>query len=119
MEISRQAQCRLDVVVLKGGGHPSMIAPNLKSTIAPKLKALVAHFNNAVNLKARKEEMNTNQTQANWQKTALRLPRDLHQQVHEVAKAEDRTFNGQIVALIREGIQSRTKPAIVNGVANT
>lgn len=51
--------------------------------------------------------MATNQTQADWQKTGLRLPRDLHQQVHEAAKAEDRTFNAQIVVLVREGIRTR------------
>ncbi|SEQ20952.1 Arc family DNA-binding protein [Giesbergeria anulus] len=50
--------------------------------------------------------MATNNAQADWQKTALRLPRDLHQQVHEVAKAEDRTFNGQIVAFLRECIKA-------------
>lgn len=46
--------------------------------------------------------MATNQTQADWQKTALRLPRDLHQQVHQAARANDRTFNGQIVAFLKE-----------------
>lgn len=48
--------------------------------------------------------MATNQTQADWAKTALRLPRDLHQQVHEEAKRQDRTFNGQIVATLRQSI---------------
>lgn len=50
--------------------------------------------------------MATNKAQADWQKTALRLPRDLHQQVHEVAQTEDRTFNGQIVAFLRECIKA-------------
>ncbi|PTT42365.1 hypothetical protein DBR23_03670 [Acidovorax sp. HMWF018] len=49
--------------------------------------------------------MATNQTQAEWQKTALRLPRDLHQQVHEAAKSNDRSFNGQIVAFLKECVR--------------
>lgn len=48
--------------------------------------------------------MATNQTQADWVKTALRLPRDLHADVHAEAKRQDRTFNGQIVATLRQGI---------------
>lgn len=52
--------------------------------------------------------MATNQTQAEWQRTALRLPRDLHKQVHEAASAEGRSFNGQLVMFIRECIKSRT-----------
>lgn len=46
--------------------------------------------------------MKTNQTQADWQKTALRLPRDLHRDVHAEAKRQDRTFNSQIVAVLRQ-----------------
>lgn len=60
-----------------------------------------------------KDNMATNQTQAEWAKTALRLPRELHQQVHEAAKAEDRTFNGQIVALLKVAIASRQQSAQV------
>lgn len=47
------------------------------------------------------------QQQADWARTALRLPRDLHREVHEAARAEDRSFNGQVVSLIREGLQAR------------
>lgn len=57
------------------------------------------------------ENVATNQTQADWQKTALRLPRDLHQQVHAAAKANDRTFNGQIVAFLKDCVRSGTKEA--------
>lgn len=46
-------------------------------------------------------------TQADWQKTALRLPRDLHQQIHEAARKDDRTYNGQIVAFLKECITAR------------
>lgn len=56
--------------------------------------------------------MATNQTQADWQKTALRLPRELHRQVHEVAIANDRTFNGQIIAFLKEGVRSATQEAL-------
>lgn len=60
--------------------------------------------------------MATNQSQNDWQKTALRLPREVHQEVHEVAKAEDRSFNGQMVALIREGLQARTFRKQIQGM---
>lgn len=55
--------------------------------------------------------MATNQRQADWQKTALRLPRDLHQQVHEAAKSNDRTFNGQIVAFLKECVRATEQGA--------
>lgn len=55
--------------------------------------------------------MATNQTQADWQKTALRLPRDLHQQIHEAAKANDRTFNGQIVAFLKDCVRKEAQEA--------
>jgi len=48
--------------------------------------------------------MAINQTQDGWVKTALRLPRDVHAGVHQEAKRQDRTFNGQIVAMLRQGI---------------
>lgn len=51
--------------------------------------------------------MATNQTQADWVKTALRMPRDLHADVHAEAKRQDRTFNGQIVAALRQNTPVR------------
>lgn len=51
--------------------------------------------------------MATTATQADWQKTGLRLPRELHQKVHEAAREDDRTFNSQIVAFLKECIESR------------
>ena len=51
--------------------------------------------------------MATAQTQEDYAKTALRLPRDLHQAVHAAAKAEDRTFNGQIIAVLRAALLPR------------
>lgn len=58
--------------------------------------------------------MGINQTQANWQKTGLRLPRDLHQQVHEAAKQDDRTFNSQIVAFLRECVEARLARRVID-----
>jgi hypothetical protein len=46
-------------------------------------------------------------SQEDYARTALRMPRDLHQAVHAAAKAEDRSFNGQLIALIREAISVR------------
>lgn len=58
--------------------------------------------------------MASNQTQADWVKTALRLPRDLHRDVHEDAKRNDRTFNSQIVATLRQATPpSAAEPAKV------
>ena len=54
--------------------------------------------------------MTTAQKQDDWAKTAIRLPRDVHTQVHEVARREDRSFNGQLVALIRDGLRARQQP---------
>lgn len=42
-----------------------------------------------------------------WVRTALRLPRELHAVVHEAAKVNDRTFNGQIVAALRKSVAER------------
>lgn len=39
--------------------------------------------------------------QANFVKTAVRMPPDLHKAVHEAARKEDRTYNGQILAMLR------------------
>lgn len=56
------------------------------------------------------------QSQAEWARTAVRLPRDVHKEVHEAAKAEDRSFNGQMVALLREGLQARAFRKQIQGV---
>lgn len=44
-------------------------------------------------------------TQTDWARTALRLPPDLHQLVHQEARTNDRSFNGQIVALLKQALQ--------------
>ncbi|QOF76080.1 Arc family DNA-binding protein [Variovorax sp. 38R] len=51
--------------------------------------------------------MATLNRQDDWARTAIRLPKDVHQQVHEVAQREDRSFNGLLVALIRDGLRLR------------
>lgn len=45
--------------------------------------------------------------QADYARTALRLPRELHSQVHEAAKKDERTFNAQLIVLLRAGIEAR------------
>lgn len=52
--------------------------------------------------------MATNRTQADWAKTALRLPRELHVEVHQRARAENRSFNGHIVAVLQAAMQPKT-----------
>lgn len=42
--------------------------------------------------------MATNISQEDFQKTALRLPKDLHERLHESAKESGRSYNAEIVA---------------------
>lgn len=48
--------------------------------------------------------------QATYIKTAIRMPPDLHKVVHESAKAQDRTFNGQLLAMLKEAAQQPKQP---------
>ncbi len=41
--------------------------------------------------------MATNSPQDDWHKTGLRLPRPLHQSLHDAAAASGRSYNGEIV----------------------
>lgn len=50
-------------------------------------------------------------TQADWKKTALRLPQDIHRQLHETARNTGRTFNSQILTFVREGLQAEARRA--------
>ena len=45
-----------------------------------------------------------------YARTALRLPHDLHKAVHAAAQAEDRSFNGQIVAVLRAALLPNQTP---------
>lgn len=45
--------------------------------------------------------------QATYIRTALRIPPDLHKIVHDSAKAQDRTFNGQLLAMLKEAAQAQ------------
>lgn len=44
----------------------------------------------------------TNQDE--YTRTALRLPRELHKALQEAARQQDRSFNGQVVALLRAAL---------------
>ena len=39
-----------------------------------------------------------------YKATAIRLPPDVHAAVHEAAKQQERSFNGQIVAVLRAAL---------------
>jgi hypothetical protein len=41
--------------------------------------------------------MATNSPQDDWHKTGLRLPRHLHESLHEAAALSGRSYNGEIV----------------------
>lgn len=45
-------------------------------------------------------------TQDDYIRTALRVPPDLHAQIHEAAKANTRTFNAEIVARLQSSFSS-------------
>lgn len=49
--------------------------------------------------------MATIQPQDDFQKTALRLPRDLHAQLHEAAAAAGRSYNAEIVARLQASFE--------------
>lgn len=53
--------------------------------------------------------MATSINQDEWVKTALRLPQDLHAAIHETAREQDRSFNGQIVAMLRAALSEGSK----------
>lgn len=46
--------------------------------------------------------MATNKPQDDFQKTALRLPRDLHSRIHEAAVVSGRSYNAEIVARLQQ-----------------
>ncbi|WP_409241998.1 Arc family DNA-binding protein [Curvibacter microcysteis] len=53
-------------------------------------------------------------TQADFVKTALRIPPDLHRQVHEAADGADRTFNAEILHRLRESFKSKRSQQLSN-----
>jgi hypothetical protein len=63
--------------------------------------------------------MAANHTRKDWARSSIRIPRDLHQQVHEAALNEGRTFNSQIPTFIREGVQTCAKPGTLEPVHNS
>lgn len=46
-------------------------------------------------------------TQDDYIRTALRVPPDLHSQIHEAAKTNNRTFNAEIVARLHQSFDTR------------
>jgi hypothetical protein len=48
--------------------------------------------------------------QADFVKTALRMPPELHKAIHELAKQQDRTYNGQMLAMLKEMTQQQNQP---------
>ena len=53
--------------------------------------------------------MSAKETQADYTRTALRLPQDLHRAVHAAARAGDRTFNSQILSVLRAALMPRAE----------
>jgi len=49
-------------------------------------------------------------SQANYVKTALRVPPEVHRALHEAAKQADRTFNAEILFRLRQSF-SLPQPA--------
>lgn len=45
-------------------------------------------------------------TQKDFVKTALRLPPELHQAIHDARKSSERTFNAEILFRLRSTFQS-------------
>ena len=48
--------------------------------------------------------------QDDYVKTAIRMPPDLHKAVHNLAKEQDRTFNGQLLAMLKEATNQHNQP---------
>ncbi|HEX7891439.1 MAG TPA: Arc family DNA-binding protein [Ramlibacter sp.] len=48
--------------------------------------------------------MTTRRVKQEYRATAIRLPPDVHAAVHEAAKQQERSFNGQIVAVLRAAL---------------
>lgn len=49
--------------------------------------------------------MATNKPQDDYKKTALRLPPELHERLHEAAAASGRSYNAEIVARLEESLE--------------
>lgn len=49
-------------------------------------------------------------SQADYVKTALRVPPTLHQQIHEAAERNHRTFNGEILARLERTFTEEPNP---------
>lgn len=47
-------------------------------------------------------------------RTALRIPPDLHKAVHDSAQVENRSFNGQLLTLLRAGLTTQTTKGVTS-----
>ena len=48
--------------------------------------------------------------QDDYVKTGIRMPPDLHKVIHEMAKEQDRTYNGQMLAMLKEAANQHNQP---------
>jgi metal-responsive CopG/Arc/MetJ family transcriptional regulator len=55
--------------------------------------------------------MATNAPQDDWHKTGLRLPKELHAQLHEAAAKEGRSYNSEIVARLQRSFEAERETA--------
>jgi predicted DNA-binding protein len=55
--------------------------------------------------------MATNKPQDDYKKTALRLPPELHERLHEAATASGRSYNAEIVARLEQTLHSNELPS--------
>lgn len=53
--------------------------------------------------------MSHSKAQEDWVRVAVRLPREVHEEVVATAVAEDRSVNGQISAFCKEGLAARAR----------
>lgn len=51
-------------------------------------------------------------TQDDFIRTALRVPPDLHKQIHEAAEKSNRTFNAEIVARLQQSFDPLPMPVL-------
>lgn len=57
--------------------------------------------------------------QQDYIKTALRLPRDLHAEIHQAAREGERGFNAEILFRLRQSFKERRSGQATNGKKNS
>lgn len=61
--------------------------------------------------------MTTKRCKQDYRSTAIRLPPEVHAAVHEAARAQERSFNGQVVATLRAALLPEGKAQPAEGAA--